>query len=151
MAQDITSLARQYAEAKKRHDDQKSALDAISLEWTEIENQLLEAMVEEGVKSVLIDGLGLFSMATTSYLSVNAANKPLFYPYLKDSGHGSLLKEEVNPRTLTAFLKEHLVEVTRRYEEQGMDGIDARNEALKFLSDKGASYFTKREVRMTKK
>lgn len=151
MSTAITDLAKKFAELKTKHEAQSDVLKQIAGEWTEIEAQLLEAMAEEGVKSTHIDGVGMFTMAVTNYLSVNAANKMVFYPYLKESGNGDLLKEEVNPRTLTAFLKGHLDEIIKRYEDQGHDQVDARNKALEFLNQKGASYFTKREVRMTKK
>lgn len=146
----ITELAKIYAEIRSRHEAASDVLKAIEKEWTEAETALLDAMVEEGTRSIKIDELGTFSMATTNYLSVTAANKETFYPYLKESGNGSLLKEEVNPRTLTAFLKGHLEELIRLQEQRGYDGVDARNKALEFLNKKGASYFTKKEIRLKK-
>jgi hypothetical protein len=151
MENTVTELAKKFATLKAEHESQSEVLKKINAEWEDIEARLLDAMVEDGTKSLHIDGLGLFTMAVTNYLSVNAASKETFYPYLKESGNGGILKEDVNARTLTAFLKGHLEDKIREFESSGLDGVDARNKALEFLNSKGASYFTKREIRMTKK
>ena len=135
---------------KKFKDDYKEKEDALKLlgnEWEECERELLDAMVEEGVNSIDIDGVGKLSMRTENYLSVNTANTPFFYSYLKESGNGALLKEYVNPRTLTSFLKEHLELKTAEIAAQkAIDEFDARKEALDFLQGKGAAYFSKKSV-----
>lgn len=135
---------------KKFKDDYKVQEDALKLlggQWEECERELLDAMVEEGVNSIDIDGVGKLSMRTENYLSVNTANTPLFYSYLKESGNGTLLKEYVNPRTLTSFLKEHLeLKISEIQSVKEIDEFDARNEALEFLKSKGAAYFQKKSV-----
>jgi len=135
---------------KKFKDDYKVAEDALKLlggEWEECERELLDAMVEEGVNSIDIEGVGKLSMRTENYLSVNSANTNFFYSYLKESGNGALLKEYVNPRTLTSFLKEHLeLKIAEIQSTKEIDEFDARNEALEFLKSKGAAYFSKKSV-----
>jgi hypothetical protein len=150
MNNQIVELGRKFADLKAKSEEAADALKEINAEWDEAEKALLEAMVEEGVKSVAIDGLGLFSMRVKNYLSVNAANKPGFYVYLKESGNGSLLKEEVNPKTLTAFLNGHVEELIKKLQKEGKDPVEARKEALEFLNKKGASYFTDRGIALTK-
>lgn len=142
----ITELARRFRELKLKSEEQAEVLKQINGEWSVIETELLEAMSEEGVSSVKMEGLGNFIMSVRNMLSVNAANQPSFYQYLKESGNGALLKESVNPATLTAFLKGHLEDVIKTYIDQGMDTVDARNSALQFLNEKGATYFTKRGI-----
>lgn len=146
----VQELCAKFEELEKLYDEQKAQLDATKEEWDSVELQLLEAMVEEGTKSIDIEGLGRFTMATRNYLSVNAANKETFYPYLKESGNGALLKEEVNPKTLTAFLDGHLEDLIAAYVAKGLDGVTARQEALTFLNSKGASYFSKKQIRRKK-
>lgn len=145
----IVELAEKFAELKKKSEAQSDILKAINTEWSECEMELLEAMAEEGVKSLKTE-FGTFSLTVTNYLSVNAAATETFYPYLKESGNGALLKEAVNSRTLTAFLKEHLETLIKEREATGLDPIQARESSLQFLNQKGASYFTKREIRMKK-
>lgn len=147
----IVELGRKFKELKEEHEKQSDILKQVGVRWDEAERDLLEAMVEEGVKSIEIAGLGRFTMRVTNYLSVNAANKEGFYEYLKEAGHGGLLKLDVNPKTLTAFLSQHFEELQKKYgDEAGLDMVDAREKALEFLKSKGAAYFTKRDISLTK-
>lgn len=146
----INALAKKFFALKAKHEAAADALKAIGAEWEEAEQALLAAMVDEGTNSISIAGMGMFVMTTKNYLSVNAASKPQFFQYLKKAGHGALLKEDVNPRTLTAFLKGHLEEVTQKYVAAGKDAVEARNEALKYLNSQGASYFSDRGVSFRK-
>ncbi len=147
MNETLINLGKQFRKFKDEYKEKEDALKALGNEWEECEKQLLDAMVEEGVNSINIEGVGLLSMRTENYLSVNAANTGFFYTYLKESGNGGLLKEYVNPRTLTTFLKEHLeLKINEIKDAKGIDEFDARKEALDFLQTKGAAYFSKKSV-----
>ena len=150
MNNQLVELGKKFFELKSQYESTEKILDGINTQWQECETELLEMMAEEGVASINIDGLGLFSMRTRNMLSVNAANKERFYEYLKESGNASLLKLEVNPRTLTAFLSEHLDTLIEKRREDGLLEMNAREAALKFLNDKGANYFTKRDIAFKK-
>ena len=108
-------------------------------------------MADEGVSSIRIEGIGLFSLSVTNYLSVTNDKKETFYPYLQEAGHGGLLKLDVNSRTLTAFLKQHLDELVKEREANGLDSVEAMESALKFLNERGASCFTKRGISLRRK
>jgi hypothetical protein len=143
----ILELSFKFKDLKQQSEAQAKVLKDINAEWDECEQALLGALVEEGVNSVKIEGVGNIVMRTENYLSVTNEHKPGFYDYLKASGNGELLKESVADGTLKAFLKQHLVDVqTQLMEQQGLDEITARNEAVKFLNSKGASSHTKRGV-----
>lgn len=143
----ILELSHKFRELKFKSEEQAKVLKEINAEWDECEQALLGAMVEEGVNSLDIVGVGKIVMRTENYLSVTQANTDNFYAYLKESGNGDLLRESVNPATLKSFLKQHLVDVQMQLiEKQGLDEITARDEAVKFLNSKGASSHTKRGV-----
>ena len=109
-------------------------------------------MVDEGVNSVKLEGVGTFSMRTKSFLNVTIANKEGFLKYLKESGNGGLIKEDVNSRTLTAFLSGHLeLGFIRDRVNKGMDEVDARKDALEMLNKRGASYHSERQIAMSAK
>lgn len=143
----LTDLARKYKELKDLNEAKKEELSKINADWTEVENQLLEAFVEEGVNSIKIEGMGNFVMRTKNYLSVNAANKPTFFDYLRESGNEGLLKLDVNPRTLTSFLGTHLEDLISKSDA---DPVEARKAALEFLNQKGASYFSEKGISVLK-
>lgn len=152
MSNNLVKLAQEYHAARAKCDALKDQLSEANKAKDEAESVLLEAMTDNEVSSVRIEGLGLFSMTTTNYLSVNAANKPKFYAYLKASGNGGLLKEEVNPKTLTAFLKGHLVEMTKKIADADkLEDFDANKKALEYLKEKGAEYFSERGVSLRSK
>lgn len=142
----LVEICKRYREIKTAHEGLSDQLKQLGQVWTDTELELIDAMVEEGTNSIDVEGAGKFSLCTKNYLSVNAANKAQFYPYLKESGHGGLLKEDVNPKTLTAFLKTHLVEVEGKFKAEGMDQFDASKAALEFLKSKGAAYFSEKTI-----
>lgn len=146
----LVELGKKFFELKTKYEEQDKALKELGAQWEVVETELLETMSEEGVNSINIDGLGLFSMSTRNMLSVNAANKEQFWKYLQDSGNGHLLKLDVNPRTLTAFLGEHLTALIEAKKSEGKMEFEAREEMLKFLNEKGASYFVKRGISFRK-
>lgn len=144
----IIELGKQFKELKRQHAEISNDLKVIATEWTEVENSLIEAMVEEGVKSVNLDGVGMFTVRTTNFLSVTADKKAGFFEYLQESGNGGLLKLDVHPATLKSFLSEHLQFLTQEKIAAGMDEMEAKNEALSTLESKGAGFFTKRDIAM---
>jgi deoxyribodipyrimidine photolyase len=148
----IVELTKKFSEIKAEHEELENKLKEAATKWSEIETELLSAMIEEGVNSVDIDGLGRFSLRTRNYLSVNSANKERFFEYLKETGNDHLLKLDVNPRTLTAFLNDHLESlIQQKVSEFEGDTVAAREKMLAFLNEKGASYFTKRDIAMQSK
>lgn len=150
MDQKVIEFAKEFKRLKDEHDELSAKLKEVSTAWDAVEAALLDAMVEEGVNSIDLDGIGKLSMRTENFLSVNSANTAQFYEYLKLSGNGALLKESVNPRTLTSWLKGHLAELIEQAQNNGVDIVEARENALQFLNAKGASYFTKRGISLRK-
>lgn len=146
----ILDLAKKFNDCKQRAKAAKDVLDVINKEWEGVEEALMEAMVEEGVGSMRIEGVGLVILATSTRLSLTVANKELGYQYLRESGNGGLLKEEVNAKTLGAFLDSHLTALISERIEKGLDIVDARESAVKHLNEHGFSYFTQRQVRINK-
>lgn len=146
MTDQILSLARGFHVLKLEAARLSEALKDVNSQWATCEAELLQAMADEGLASMKIDGIGTLSTRTENYLSVTGEQKHGFYDYLKHSGNGGLLKEEVNPATLKAFLKQHVEELTRQGVEAGKEEFDARTEAVTFLQAHGASVFTKRGI-----
>lgn len=148
---DVNELAKKFAELKYSVDAKKKELAEINEQWDEVERELMDAMVEEGTNSIGVDGIGLFSLRTKNYMSVNSANHFAFFQYLREHGHGSLIRDYVPPATLTSFLKEHQAELEGKYVAEGMDQIDARNKAIDYLKTKGAACFSEKQIALTKR
>ena len=101
----IIELGKQFKEFKKKEAELKAELKLLNEQWQTCENELLEAMTEEGVRSVTIENVGMLSMRTTNFLSVTADNKPSFFEYLHESGNAGLLKLDVHAATLKSFFR----------------------------------------------
>lgn len=142
----VIDLGKKYEKLQTKSEAQAKVLKDIDADWAACEAELLEALVEEGVNSIKLIGIGTVSMRTKNFLSVNAANKPLIFEYLRESGNDALLKLDVNPKTLTSFLSLHLAELVAAKVKAGADELDAQKEVLEFLNKKGASYFTERGI-----
>ncbi len=121
----IVDLGRKFAACKAEHDEAAKVLKDIAAKWTEVENELLQAMSEAGMKSITIEGVGRLTLRRSHYPSVNSSNKPGFFEYMKKSGHGALIKEDVNTQTLNAFLKRHVEELKLQLEEDGLTTLQA--------------------------
>jgi len=148
---DVNLLGKKFADLKAKADEIKGELKGVNEEWDEVEKDLIQAMIDEGTNSIGIEGIGLFSLRTKNYLSVNKANELKFYAYLRQAGHGSLIRDYVNPATLSAFLKEHQAEIEGKLVAQGLDQIDARDKAIDFLKEQGAAVFSDKTIALTKR
>lgn len=150
MNQNLVDLAKRYYELQTKHEALSAEIKALGETWTVCETELLDALADEGVSSIKLDGVGLVSMRTQNILSVNAANMDGYFEYLRSINKEDLIKPYINPRTNSAFLKEHLDSIIVQLENDGQDPIDAKEKALQFLNSKGASYFVKRGIALKK-
>jgi hypothetical protein len=151
MNQTLLELGKKFRALKDQSEAKDDELKLINKAWDECEAELIQAMIDDCINSFDIEGVGKISLARSSFLSVNAQNKEKFYKYLQDSGNGALLKLDVNPRTLGAFLKDHEKELTKKFmDEAGIDEIDAKAKADEVLKEHGAAIFAKTQIRLLK-
>lgn len=150
MNQNLLDKAKEFRALKDEYEEKNKALKELGDKWDEVEKELIQLMLDDCINSIDVDGVGKVSLATTSYLSVNAANKPQFFDYLQESGNGGLLKLDVHPKTLTSFLGEHRDNLVKDFMAKGFDEVDAKAKALEFLNEKGANYFVKRGIQLRK-
>jgi hypothetical protein len=100
---EIGRMLRQLKDEKKELTDAASiftkAIDNIEL------NVLPERMEDEDILTVKIDGAGRLQTKDDAWVSVLAANKPDFFEWLNENGHGSLIKNDIHAGTLKAWAK----------------------------------------------
>jgi hypothetical protein len=151
MSERISDIAKQFKELKDKSAAQAEALKSLNKEWDMCELELIDALIEEGVKSINIEGIGLIMMRVKNRLSVNIADKPVLFEYLKETKNEGILKLDINPATLGSWLDAHLEELIKEKVANGLDMVDAREQALKFLHEQaGVSCFSKREIALKK-
>lgn len=71
---------------------------------------LPNAMNDEGISSVKVDGVGRVTLRSDIYARIPAANREAAMEWLREHGHGGLIKETVHHGTLRAAMKELLRE-----------------------------------------
>ena len=62
-------------------------------------------MEEDGVDRLSVTGIGRVSLTSDMHVSIKADQKAQFFEWLRDTGRGDLLQENVNPSTLKAAVK----------------------------------------------
>jgi hypothetical protein len=106
---DIKILAAEYVYLKKAIDALKDETKELNRRFDEIRLRLIpEAMEEQGIKNINLDGIGLVYLTADLYTSVPSDKKEDFYEWLEDNGLRDLVTETVNSSTLKAWCKERI-------------------------------------------
>lgn len=175
MSNIIVDLGRKYATARAANETQKLEQKKTQEAEDTAEKELIEAMIEAETGSIAIDGVGRITLRRQVYPSVNAANKPQFFEYLKASGNEGLLKLDVHAKTLESFLKKHKEELVKQMQDTGItleqakmvatfpeysdaaksvgqpvDEMAATELADAVLKSQGAAIFSKQSISLTK-
>ncbi len=171
---EVVELAKKYYEKRTANDVAKGAATMANEAMEEAKKELIDAMIEAGLKGISLDGIGTLTMSDEVYPAVTAEHKPGFFEYMKASGHGGIIKEDVNPQTFKSFLKNHLVELEMQLEDEGLniaqflmikddpecshftastplDPMDSASVAKKIMAKVGASMFSKQNISLKKK
>ena len=146
MNTEIKEIAQRFKDCEDRWEVATAGLKAVNMEYEALQEELLEAMVAEGVNSVELDGVGICKLETRNYLSLTKANEAAFFQYLRDNGQGGLIQDTVNAATLKAFMDEDLDRRIRLFTDAGLNLIEAREKALAEIKELGISAFSKKKV-----
>jgi len=68
--------------------------------------KLPDAMAEEGIRGISVEGTGNVSLTSSVYANVKKENEEAFILWLKDHGHGELVKETIHHSTLRALMEQ---------------------------------------------
>lgn len=105
----ISELASRLKKAKAEEKHAKDMLDKIKQERMDIEAALALEMDVLSMESFKVDGT-TFYIRQDFYAGAGKENQAAFFKWLRDNGHGSLIYETINSRTLSAFARETLEE-----------------------------------------
>ena len=105
----VVKLGERMEELDGSITEKEEILKVIKAELEFIKTVLIpKKLEEEGLKNFrLASGRGI-TTSTDLYVSVLADDKPTFMQWLRDSGQGGIIKEDVNPQTLKAFIKNRI-------------------------------------------
>jgi hypothetical protein len=72
------------------------------------EKEIPEEMDNRELTKFSVAGLGTIYTQAEVYANVKADDRPALYEWLREGGHGELVKDWVFPQSLKAFVKERL-------------------------------------------
>ena len=102
MAKAMQKLERVIADREEEQKKRNIEYDILRLEC------IPTKMEDEGIDKITIAGVGRVSITGDLYVHVAADLRESFYTWLRDHGHGDLIKPAVNPSTLKAFAKDSI-------------------------------------------
>lgn len=100
----MKSTAMEFRELRDQKEYLKNELKRVENELTICEERLVNEMIEAGQTSARFDGVGLVSISNK--LQAKIADREKFFVWLRDTGRGDMIKEDVHYMTLQAFANE---------------------------------------------
>jgi hypothetical protein len=109
----VSDMIGQKAGQLRTLRDEIEALEATLSQKKESKKQLEEREIPElmeraEIEKITFQGIGTIYLKTEPKASVLKENEPVFFQWLKDNGHGDIVKETVHHRTLSSWAKEVL-------------------------------------------
>lgn len=106
---DMFALADRLKELKERKAELAEETKANNAEIEQAEFQLSQLMASTETQSFQRAGT-LFYLTTKTYASANKEQKDELFKTLRSEGYGSLITENVNANSLSAFVKEQMAD-----------------------------------------
>lgn len=109
----LVDLARCMKEIQDVQDSMDAVWKELTRKYDELRLRLIpDAMAEEDVRTLTIDGIGRVGLTSDAYVSIidngDGVGKKAAYDWLEESGYGGLIMPYVQPATLKAAIKEGL-------------------------------------------
>jgi len=102
-AVELASMMSSLADRISKLNEAKRVLQA---DYDAIRKHALpDAMDSEGLNNMSVVGVGRVSLRSDLYATIPAANKPAAFDWLRGTGHGGVVREEVHTGTLKALMK----------------------------------------------
>lgn len=103
----LTDLITEFRHIKDQLDAAKEVKTNCQKRFDLIRLKVLPELAdEEGVSTMTVDGIGRMGLSSDMYTSIRADDREVAYQWLRDHGHGDIIKETVNAGTLKSFCKE---------------------------------------------
>jgi len=101
-----TALVRRYKDLRAAEAASDSERKAMKEEADKLEQQIVDMYSEAGVPSLSIDGKTVYLHRSTYAQRIGGADSDAVIAALRASGHGDIVKDNVNGQTLNALVRE---------------------------------------------
>lgn len=102
---ELNELVKELKEARARKAEVEETLKAVKADVEEAERAVIDKMIDTETSAIRVDGT-LFSLKTTEHYSCPSELAEELFTLLRRDGLGAIIKEKVDPRTLSAALRE---------------------------------------------
>ena len=109
MNQAFLDLARRYKQLKQDIKELDAQIKGMKQDAQAMNAALAEAMEDLGLESFAMDDATFF-LRSTLRASVPVEDRAAFYAALRERAYGYLIQETIPANTLTAFVKEQIVD-----------------------------------------
>ncbi len=118
----MKEAAQRYKKLRDDKDYLESEVKRIKAELETLEAALIEEMLQEGITSMRIEGVGMLTV--NNKLAAKIVDKEKFFEWLRQTDRESLIKRDVNYMTLQAFANELEQNELAAAHDAGMDYED---------------------------
>lgn len=105
---EIKVMLEKLSELRRLYKHTSDMLEEIKEEKTQLEASLFIALENAGIQNIKGDDGTTFYKKEQFFASVKIEDKPEFFQWLRDHQMGDIIKEDIHPKTLTAFVKEQM-------------------------------------------
>ena len=105
---EIKKLIQELSDMRKAYKHASDTLDHVKNEKTRLEEALFIALENAGLQNVKGEDGTTFYRKEQLFANVKVEDKPEFFQWLRDHQMGDIIKEDIHPKTLTAFVKEQM-------------------------------------------
>lgn len=92
---------REFARLRGVKSDLEAQVKAVNADLDALTMELTREMMDDGMTSVKVDGVGAFSVVEELYPSIK--NNDEFFKYLRETGQESVIKESVHFQTMRSI------------------------------------------------
>lgn len=106
---DLSDMARELSDLRETKEGLEEQLKETNKRIKVLtEKDIPEAMDDRDIDKFSVQGVGTIYTQAEVYANVKKDDRPAFYEWLRESGHGEVVVDYVHPSTLKAFVKERL-------------------------------------------
>lgn len=109
MSDKIVEEGKKLAKLRGQKEKLEAQLKVVQEQITNLQVAVIPQLMEDAeVDKITLKGIGTMFVQQKMYVGLLSDDRPTAYKWLRENGHGELIKDWVFPQTLTAFAKEQI-------------------------------------------
>jgi hypothetical protein len=102
----LQQVAARMQELKNKLDEATDIKTSLQKEYDHVRMNVIPGILDDqGVSTITLDDIGRISLTSDIFASIPSEFKDQAWDWLRENGHGDIIKETINAGTLKAVLK----------------------------------------------